>query len=209
MYNKILQKTFNCDNAQLAKFQLYYSVLLQYNIKMNLTSLLTEKSVYLKHFYDSLLISKMVRLGQIKSLCDVGTGAGFPGIPLKILYPHLKIFLIDSSYKKTLFLKYLVRKLNLTNVFIFRQTMENYTKKHEYVITRALGKLNNIYKSISSLVKNEGYFIAMKGPNYKEELKNICIFSQFQLKRKQISELPEQLGQRVNLLFQKKSIRFL
>ncbi|NWN45809.1 16S rRNA (guanine(527)-N(7))-methyltransferase RsmG [Candidatus Phytoplasma pruni] len=202
LMNQILKETFNLNELQLEQFKTYYSFLIEYNEKTNLTALSSEKDVYLKHFYDSLLISQNIDLNKIDTLSDLGTGAGFPSIPLKILFPHLKIFLIDSSLKKINFLESLVKKLNLTDVFLFHQRIEQHDKQYDLVIARALGKLKLILKLASPLIKKKGYFIAMKGPNYEAELKHLKM-TKIKLKQKFFLELPEELGKRVNLLFQK------
>jgi 16S rRNA (guanine527-N7)-methyltransferase len=202
-FEQILKKKFDLNNFHLDKFQLYYLFLKKYNEKINLTSLITKKNVYFKHFYDSLLISKTVNFQKITHLCDLGAGAGFPSIPLKILFPHLKIFLIDSSNKKISFLKELFHILDLSYVFLFPHKIEKHNQKYNFVITRALGKLDVILKLSSFVTKKKGYFIAMKGPNYLEELKKVKRFYSFSLKETKEFYLPDNLGQRFNLLFQK------
>ncbi|AYJ01558.1 16S rRNA (guanine(527)-N(7))-methyltransferase RsmG [Candidatus Phytoplasma ziziphi] len=199
-----LKKDFALSDFQLNQFQEYYLFLTHYNKKTNLTSLTNPKDIYFKHFYDSLLISKTFNFEQINSLCDLGTGAGFPGIPLKILYPNLKVFLIDSSLKKINFLELLIKHLHLTNVFVFKEKIEKHKNKYDFVIARALGKLNLILKLASFVTKDKSYFMAMKGPNYKEEFQDITQMYQFELKNKFFLQLPEEYGKRVNLLFQKK-----
>ncbi|WP_341266563.1 16S rRNA (guanine(527)-N(7))-methyltransferase RsmG [Candidatus Phytoplasma fraxini] len=204
LFEKLLVKDFGLNTFQVKQFRQYYLFLKQYNQKINLTSLTTEKDIYFKHFYDSLLVSKVLNLNQINNLFDLGTGAGFPGIPLKILYPNLKIFLIDSSSKKTVFLELLINHLKLLDVFVFKEKIENHPNKYDCVITRALGKIELILKLASLVVVEHGYFIVMKGPNYERELQNIKKNYHFKLKQKFFFELPEKLGKRVNLLFQKK-----
>ncbi len=199
-----LKKDFALSDFQLNQFQEYYLFLTNYNKKTNLTSLVNQKDIYFKHFYDSLLISKTFNFEQINNLCDLGTGAGFPGIPLKILYPNLKVFLIDFSSKKINFLELLIKHLNLTNVFVFKEKIEKHKNKYDFVIARALGKLNLILKLASFVTKDKSYFMAMKGPNYKAEFQDITQMYQFELKNKFFLQLPEEYGKRVNLLFQKK-----
>ncbi|KXT29455.1 16S rRNA (guanine(527)-N(7))-methyltransferase GidB [Candidatus Phytoplasma oryzae] len=203
-YNNLLKESFFLSNFQLKQLEKYYFFLKSYSNKINLTSLLSEKEVYLKHFYDSFLVSKIINLIKFEHLCDLGTGAGFPGIPLKILYPHLKVFLLESISKKIIFLKKLVSILNLSNIFIFHHRIEEHKNKYNFIITRSLGKMDVIFKLSSLVIKKKGYLIAMKGPNYIEELKNIKKKFSFHLKKKKKSELPFNLGKRVNLLFQKK-----
>ncbi|MEZ0180331.1 16S rRNA (guanine(527)-N(7))-methyltransferase RsmG ['Camptotheca acuminata' phytoplasma] len=203
LFNQLLKENFDLNKTQLKKFEKYYFFLNEYNKKINLTSLISEKDVYLKHFYDSLSISKIVDFQKINILCDLGTGAGFPGVPLKILYPNLRVVLIESSSKKATFLKLLIEHLDLNNIFVVKDKIENHSQKYNFVIVRALGKLELILKLASLVTTNKGQFIAMKGPNYEEELKNVKETHQFQLKDKFFLLLPEEAGKRVNLLFQK------
>ena len=101
---------------QLEQLNRYYELIVEYNKVMNLTGITEKEQVYLKHFYDSLTIAKVIDLNKEESLCDIGTGAGFPGIVLKILFPNLKITLIDSLNKRIEFLKIVIKELNLNNI---------------------------------------------------------------------------------------------
>ncbi|MDO8054023.1 16S rRNA (guanine(527)-N(7))-methyltransferase RsmG ['Opuntia sp.' phytoplasma] len=203
MYKSCLQKKFKLNQFQMMKFHTYAMCLSDSNNQINLTSILEPESIYIKHFYDSLLVSSLVDFNQINSLCDMGTGAGFPGIPLKIAFPHLNLILIESSYKKTIFLKSLVKKISLQNVYIYNQKIEKHHLRYDYLIARALGRLNIILKLVYPLLNNQGSFIAMKGPNYDREFISDKIFDKFRLKDKQMVHLPNQIGTRVNLLFSK------
>ena len=98
------------SETQLKQLDLFYKLLIEWNTKMNLTRITEEQDVYLKHFYDSLTIARVIDLKQYNTLCDVGTGAGFPGIVLKIMYPNLKITLIDSLQKRVNFLNTIIKK---------------------------------------------------------------------------------------------------
>ncbi len=153
----------------------YYKELVEYNSHTNLTAITKEEDVYLKHFYDSLTITKAIDLKTIDNLLDIGSGAGFPGLVLKIFYPHLKITLLDSNNKKTTFLSYITEKLNLENVTVIHDRVENYAKdnlnKFDIVTSRAVANLRVITELSLPLVKVNGYFIAMKG-NVAEELKD-------------------------------------
>lgn len=153
----------------------YYKELVEYNSHTNLTAITKEEDVYLKHFYDSLTITKVIDLNTIDNLLDIGSGAGFPGIVLKIFYPHLKVTLLDSNNKKTTFLSYITEKLNLENVTVIHDRVENYAKdnlnKFDIVTSRAVANLRVITELSLPLVKVNGYFIAMKG-NIAEELKD-------------------------------------
>ena len=115
------------DEHQQELLDLYFKELIAYNEKVNLTAITKEEDVYLKHFYDSLTIIKIIDLNKITTVLDIGSGAGFPGIVLKIFFPHLKVTLIDSNNKKTTFLEYIKDKLQLTDVMVIHDRVENYS----------------------------------------------------------------------------------
>ncbi len=165
----------NLTNEQLNKLENFYIFMTEYNKKTNLTRITDEKEVYLKHFYDSLTINKVINLKNYVSLCDVGTGAGFPGIVLKIVFPNLSITLIESSNKKCTYLTQLIEKLNLKNVSVVCDRSENYSKKirdkYDIVASRAVANLKVLSELCIPLVKKDGYFIALKS-KADEEIKN-------------------------------------
>ncbi|WP_349402151.1 16S rRNA (guanine(527)-N(7))-methyltransferase [Candidatus Phytoplasma solani] len=205
LYTNLLANKFKLDQKQLKQFSLYYQFLTQENKKYNLTALTSLSEVYGKHFYDSLILKEILEFKKIKNLCDVGSGAGFPSFPLKIIYPHLRITIIESSLKKIIFLKQLAPYLSLENIFFFHQRVEKHTLSYDCVVTRALGKLSLILPWCFPLIKKRGYFLAMKGKKYEEELKDSQSIIQklkIDLIKTNTQELPNQLGTRVNLLFQ-------
>lgn len=157
---------------KLALLDLYFKELIAYNKHTNLTAITKEDDVYLKHFYDSLTICKVIDLAQEETLLDIGSGAGFPGLILKIFFPHLKVTLIDSNNKKTKFLEYMVTKLALKNVIIINDRVEKYMLKNlnsfDIVTARAVTQLNILAELAMPLVKINKYFIAMKGHIEKE-----------------------------------------
>ena len=164
---------------KLNKLEKYYELLIEYNKVMNLTRITEKEDVYLKHFYDSLTISKSIDLNKEENLCDLGSGAGFPGIVLKIFYPNLKITLIDSLEKRIKFLNTVIEKLNLKEIEAIHIRIEDYAKenieKFDVVTARAVAPLNILLELGINLVKVGKYFIAMKGniekePNYKNAL---------------------------------------
>ena len=161
---------------QLNKFKKYADFLLEYNKTTNLTAIRDIEGVYLKHFYDSLLVldNNIVDFSEVESLIDIGTGAGFPGVVIKIMFPNIKVTLLDSNNKKTTFLKELINVLGLYNVTIINDRAENYVKEHrqEYDISiaRAVSELRVISELCLPLTKINGYFIALKG-NYVPEIK--------------------------------------
>ena len=104
-----------CNDDKLNKLNKYYEMIVEYNKVMNLTGITDKKQVYLKHFYDSLTIAKSINLNEYNTLCDIGTGAGFPGLVIKIFYPHLSVTLVDSLNKRINFLNDVIKELELKN----------------------------------------------------------------------------------------------
>lgn len=163
-------------DMELEKLEIYYKFLKEYNSHTNLTSIIEKDAVYLKHFYDSLTIIKVIDLNKYETLLDVGTGAGFPGMVIKIFYPHLKITLLDSNNKKTIFLRELAEKLDLKdNLFIINARSEDYIKeKRQYfdiVTSRGVADLKILLELSLPFTKLNGYVIPLKG-NIKEELES-------------------------------------
>lgn len=156
---------------QLEQLSKFYQLLIEWNQKINLTRITEENDVYLKHFYDSLTISKVVNLKEQKSLCDVGTGAGFPGIVLKIIYPNLKIVLIDSLLKRVNYLNEIIKQLELTDIEAIHTRGEDYKGSFDVVTSRAVANIEKLVKYTMHLVNKNGIFVAMKG-NIEEELNN-------------------------------------
>lgn len=158
----------------LDKLKTYCTFLKDYNKHTNLTALTETKDIYLKHFYDSLTIVKAVNLNDASNLIDIGTGAGFPGMVVKIFFPHLNVYLLDSNNKKTKFLQELQEKISIS-VNIINDRCENYAKlnlnKFDIVTSRAVANLRILSELGLPLVKKDGLFIALKG-NIEEELKD-------------------------------------
>ncbi|MFB0638101.1 16S rRNA (guanine(527)-N(7))-methyltransferase RsmG [Candidatus Phytoplasma solani] len=204
-HSKLLKNKFNLSQKQTEQFDLYYQFLTQENQKYNLTSLISLTDVYYKHFYDSLILQEVLDFRHINTLGDVGAGAGFPSFPLKIIYPHLKIYIIESSLKKINFLKALAKILSLDDIYFFHQRVQNHHKHYDCIVARALGNLSRILQWCLPLVKKRSYFIAMKGKNFNQELKDSqTVIKEFKITLIKIQqlELPMQLGTRANLLFQ-------
>lgn len=159
------------SSKQKELFERYYEFLIQENKKYNLTAITNKEEVYYKHFYDSLTLIKTNLIKEGVSLCDIGSGAGFPGIPLKIIFPNLELTIVESQTKKTEFLKKLVKHLEIEKVEVINERAEEYAHKKYFdiVTARAVADLTILNELCLPLVKKNGYFIAMKG-NYKEEL---------------------------------------
>lgn len=156
----------------MEQLELYADYLLEYNKHTNLTAIRTKEEVYLKHFLDSLTITKVVDLTKEETLLDIGSGAGFPGMILKLFFPNLKITLIDSNNKKTKFLESLKLKLNVDNLEVINDRIENVTKSrlnsYDIVTARAVTNMPVLTELAMPLVKKDKYFIAMKGSNEEE-----------------------------------------
>lgn len=157
---------------KLDQLKEYASFLLEYNQHTNLTAIRDINEVYLKHFYDSLTIVKAINLKEVNTVLDIGTGPGFPGMVLKIIYPHLQITLMDSNNKKIGFLKALAKELNLNVEIIYGRAEEFIVNRREYydiVTSRAVASLDILTELSIPYVKTNGLFVAMKS-NYQEEL---------------------------------------
>lgn len=160
------------EEKQLKQLEIYKDFLIEYNTHTNLTAIKTPDDIYLKHFYDSLTITELIDFKTCNNLLDIGTGAGFPGVVLKILYPHLNLTLLDSNGKKIEFLRQLIQKLNLDNVALINDRAEDYIKNKresfDIVTARAVSNMTIITELCLPYVKINGYFIAMKGSNEDE-----------------------------------------
>ena len=158
---------------QILKLEKFYELLVIWNEKINLTTILKEEDVYLKHFYDSLTLIKVIDLNKELTLLDVGTGAGFPGIVLKIVFPNLKITLLDSMNKRISYLNEIIKELDLKDIDTVCYRAEDYAlknrEKYDIVVCRAVAHLEILVEITLPLVKVNGYFIAMKS-NANEEI---------------------------------------
>ena len=158
---------------QILKLEKFYELLVIWNEKINLTTILKEEDVYLKHFYDSLTLIKVIDLNKELTLLDVGTGAGFPGIVLKIVFPNLKITLLDSMNKRISYLNEIIKELDLKDIDTVCSRVEDYAlknrEKYDIVVCRAVAHLEILVEITLPLVKVNGYFIAMKS-NANEEI---------------------------------------
>lgn len=163
------------SDHQLNQLDKYYNMLVEYNQNINLTAITEYEQVLLKHFYDSLTITKAINLNNQK-VCDIGTGAGFPGIVLKIVYPSLEITLVESLTKRCIFLNEVIKELALKNIKVVNQRAEEFSKNNiEYfdiITSRAVAKLNILLELSIKSLKIGGYYIALKA-NVDEEIKNM------------------------------------
>jgi len=169
---KLLEE-FGLKKAQIAKFERYLGLLLEWNEKFNLTAITDKDEIEEKHFIDSIALINFFDLKN-KTLLDVGSGAGFPGIPLAIVEPSCRITLLESNGKRVSFLKEVVKVLDLTNVEIIQGRAEELGKREKYdiVTARAVKELNILLELCFYLVKVGGYFVAYKSSGVAEEILN-------------------------------------
>lgn len=176
MINDLI-KPFNLEfsNEQLSKLQIYYDILIEYNKKTNLTKITEVNEVLIKHFFDSISPAFYFDFSN-KRIIDIGAGAGFPSIPLKILFPNIDITLLDSSVKRTTFLELVKRELNLDEIHIIHARAEEIAKNNLYreaydiAISRAVARLNVLSELALPFVKIGGCFISLKGSKASEEI---------------------------------------
>jgi len=207
-------KALNYINVILTQNQLdqlnkYYELLVEYNKVMNLTGITEKEEVYLKHFYDSLTIIKIIDLNNIDSLCDIGTGAGFPGLVLKIVFPNLKITLLDSLNKRIEFLKIVINELGLKDIEVIHTRAEEYAlnnrNKFDVTTARAVAHTSILLEYAVPLTKIGGYFIPLKANMETEinEIDNAINELNVELIKKQEFKLPIEESNRTILLFKK------
>lgn len=164
------------SEKQLKQFETYFSLLVEWNEKMNLTGITERGAVYEKHFYDSMTLTKVVDLNEVSSLADIGSGAGFPSIPLAIAFPHLKVTIVDSLAKRIRFLEELTSQLGLAYVSPLHGRAEDVARlrahrdQYDIVTARAVARLAVLNEFCLPFVKAGGTFIAMKGTGISEEL---------------------------------------
>jgi 16S rRNA (guanine527-N7)-methyltransferase len=175
-YEMLEEKGISLNEIQKKQFELYFQELVEWNNKMNLTAITDEEDVYLKHFYDSISAAFFQDFTKPLNVVDVGAGAGFPSIPIKICFPNLKITIVDSLNKRISFLQHLVSTLELKNVSLFHDRAETFAKnkqhreKYDLVIARAVARMAVLAELCLPLAKVGGIFLAMKGPEVVNEI---------------------------------------
>ena len=171
---KDLNKIVKMSDEQLSQFDSYARFLVEYNEKINLTAITEYSEIVEKHFYDSLLLSKYRKMEG--TLVDVGTGAGFPGVVLKIAFPELKVKLIEPLHKRCVFLNELIERLDLKDIEVLNVRAEDYSKNHreafDFVTARAVTNLNALIELCGAMVKLDGCFIALRGKDGLSEIEN-------------------------------------
>ena len=177
-YSAVKEKIgIELSDLQKKQYNRYYELVVEWNQKINLTAITEEEEFYTKHFFDSISLAFFKDYSNIESICDVGSGAGFPSIPLKILYPNLKVTIVDSLNKRIKFLNLVKDELGLTDCNFVHARAEEFGQNKEYresfeiVTARAVARLNILSELCLPLVKKNGYFLSLKAQKAEEETK--------------------------------------
>ncbi len=176
LVDKLKEIGVELSEKQLEQFDRYYEMLVEWNKVMNLTAITEYPEVVEKHFVDSLSIIKATDLSAVKTVLDIGTGAGFPGIPLKIAFPHLNITLLDSLNKRIKFLNAVIEELGITDIKAIHGRAEDYAKQSEYretydlCVSRAVANLSTLSEYCLPYVKVGGMFISYKSGEVDDEV---------------------------------------
>lgn len=191
------------SDRQKEQFDRYYELMIEKNRVMNLTGITDYDEVCLKHFTDSLTIVRIKNMDQVNSLIDIGTGAGFPGIPIKIVFPHIEVVLLDSLNKRLKFLDEVIEQLSLEKITTLHGRAEDYAKKKEYreqfdlSVSRAVANLSTLSEYCLPFVKQGGSFISYKSADSDDEIQqaekavkilggDICKVDKFRLPESEI-----------------------
>ena len=206
---KVRELGVELSETQINQFNRFYELLIEYNKVMNLTGITEYEQVLEKHFYDSLTAANKVDFSN-STLVDVGAGAGFPCIPLKIAFPSLKINVVDSLNKRMKFLDVVIKELDLKDIYCFSMRGEDFAKLHreefDYVTARAVARLNILNEICLPMVKENGYFIALKGSDGLIEIEECGnAFDKLGAKVEAVDEfyLPSENSKRINVFIKK------
>lgn len=209
----LADKGIELNDVQMNQFRLYFEMLVEWNEKMNLTALTSLEDVYLKHFYDSISASFYFDFNKIESVCDVGAGAGFPSLPLKICFPHLHVTIVDSLQKRITFLNELAATLKLENVAFYHDRAENFgniakfREQFDVVTARAVARLSVLSELCLPLCKKTGTFLVMKGAQADAEFADAKMAIEVlggELQSHQTFTLPKEDSERSIITIEKK-----
>ncbi|MFD2923851.1 16S rRNA (guanine(527)-N(7))-methyltransferase RsmG [Halobacillus naozhouensis] len=211
--NALQQQGIELSEKQQQQFQVYFHILVEWNDKMNLTAITDQEGVYLKHFYDSLTAAFYHDFTKPLRICDVGAGAGFPSLPLKIVFPHLQVTIVDSLKKRITFLNHLAHELELNDVAFYHDRAENFGKNakfregYDLVMARAVARMSVLSELCLPLATKGGHFMAMKGPNLKDEMDEAQVAIETvggEVQRVHTFELPEEASERNIAIIEKR-----
>lgn len=210
--SKLADRGITLTEVQLNQFELYYKLLVEWNEKMNLTGITEREAVYEKHFYDSVSLSFYVDMNDVRSIADIGSGAGFPSLPIKICFPDLKVTIVDSLNKRIAFLQHVVTELGLKDVTCLHGRAEDIARlpehrdQYDLVTARAVAKLNVLNEFCLPFARKGGKFAAMKGGDPNDEIREAAA-SMRELRAKPIGveamHLPWEQSERHIVLLQK------
>lgn len=177
LINALAKENVTLNDTQISQFEKYYQLLIEWNEKMNLTAITEPTEVAIKHFYDSITFLFYTDIKECGKVIDVGTGAGFPGIPLKIMRPDIQLTLLDSLNKRLIFLKEVCDNIDIDAEIIHKRAEEggrdkNLREKYDIATSRAVANMNTLSEYLMPFVKVKGKMVAMKGKNGAEELAN-------------------------------------
>ena len=176
--NKLNQLSIEYSESQIEKLLKYYEMLIEKNKVMNLTAITEFDEVVEKHFIDSLSIVRVIDMEKVHSIIDIGTGVGFPGIPVKIMFPHIKVTLVDSLNKRVNFLNEVIENLELSDIEAYHGRAEDYGRdkkfreKYDLCVSRAVANLASLSEYCMPFVKPDGYFISYKAGECEDEIDN-------------------------------------
>lgn len=177
----VISKGIHLSETQLLQFELYYRELVDWNERMNLTGITEREQVYIKHFYDSLSVSFFVPMSDHLKIADIGSGAGFPSIPLKIAFPHLRVTIVDSLNKRIQFLNHLTSVLGLSDVQCVHGRAEDAARlpvhrdQYDLVTARAVARMAVLNEFCLPFVSVGGLFVAMKGQEVQDEIEEASL----------------------------------
>ncbi|MGC5326498.1 16S rRNA (guanine(527)-N(7))-methyltransferase RsmG [Brevibacillus sp. SYSU BS000544] len=210
--SNLAEKGIELSGQQIEQFDMYYRLLVEWNEKINLTAITEENEVYTKHFYDSISASFYYPMKDVKTVADIGGGAGFPSVPLKICFPHLQMTIIDSLQKRITFLGLVAKELGFTGLTPVHSRAEDagqnpkYRESFDVVTARAVARLNVLSEFCMPLVKVGGNFVVMKGSDVSLELneaKKAIKTLGGKTKKVESFSLPDEAGERNIIIIDK------
>lgn len=178
LYDYLIKTGIAADDDKIKKLNTYYEMLVEKNKVMNLTAITEYKDVVIKHFADSAAIINAININNVENVIDIGTGAGFPGMVMKILFPHLKITLLDSLNKRINFLNEVIERLNLDRIKTIHGRAEDFAQdklfreKYNLCVSRAVANLSTLSEYCIPFVAVNGYFVSYKSGECEEEVHN-------------------------------------